>query len=163
MYAGKAEALAAHRRRLDGLSASASELAAAGLGGGSGDGARRSAWQLLAAPTVTLAELARLWPELATVSPGVARQLENDARYQGYLSRQDADVRAFKRDAALLLPDDLDYAGIAGLSTEVRGKLAVARPATLAAAARIPGVTPAALTALLGHVRRREANDFRLL
>ena len=131
---------------------------AAGIAGGSGDGGRRSGWQLLAVPTVTLALLARLWPELATLAPGVARQLENDARYQGYLQRQEADVRAFRRDAALSLPDDLDYDRIAGLSTEVRGKLAGSRPATLAAAARIPGVTPAALTALLGHVRRREAD-----
>ena len=91
----------------------------------------------------------------------VARQLENDARYQGYLQRQEADVRAFRRDAALALPEDLDYARVAGLSTEVRGKLAGARPATLAAAARIPGVTPAALTALLGHVRRGEADARR--
>ena len=152
-HEAKAEALAGARRRLEELSATPSMLAAAGLA--VGDGGRRSGWQLLA--LLPLPRLARLWPELALLSPAVARQLENDARYQGYLARQEADIRAFRRDAALSLPDDIDYDRIAGLSTEVRGKLAGARPATLAAAARIPGVTPAALTALLGHIRRREA------
>ena len=155
LFSAKTEALRAGRRLLDRLSAAPAALVAAGLVGSTGDGGRRSAWHMLAAPTMTIDQLARLWPELAALTPTVARQLENDARYQGYLARQEADVRAFRRDAALTLPDDIDYDRIAGLSTEVRGKLAGARPATLAAAARIPGVTPAALTALLGHVRRQ--------
>ncbi|MFO1128910.1 MAG: tRNA uridine-5-carboxymethylaminomethyl(34) synthesis enzyme MnmG [Rhodospirillales bacterium] len=162
-YGAKAGALAAGRRRLQALSATPAALAASvgnGVGGEAGKapvrngGARKTAWELLAVPTMSLATLSRLWPELNEIEPEVGSQLENDARYQGYLGRQEAEVRAFRRDAALALPEDLDYAGIAGLSAEVRGKLALARPATLAAAARIPGVTPAALTALLGFVRR---------
>src|SRR5690606_37432153 len=91
---------------------------------------------------------------LGALRADVAEELEIEAKYAGYLGRQDADIRAFRRDEALALPGDVDYGAIAGLSNEVRSKLAAARPATLGAAARIPGVTPAALTALLRHVRR---------
>ena len=83
-------------------------------------------------------------------------QIEIDARYRSYLERQEADVKAFRRDQVLAIPDDLDFSTLSGLSTEVSSKLEQARPATLAAAARISGVTPAALTALLAHVRRRD-------
>jgi len=91
------------------------------------------------------------------VAPEIAEQLEIDARYAGYLERQARDIAAFRRDEALLLPDGLDYGSIGGLSAEIRGKLGAARPATLGAAARISGVTPAALVALLRHVKRRPA------
>jgi tRNA uridine 5-carboxymethylaminomethyl modification enzyme len=104
---------------------------------------------------MTLARLAAVWPELASLRPDVAEQLEIEGRYAGYLDRQEADIRAFRRDEDLALPDGLDYAAIGGLSSEVRSKLDAARPETLGAAARIPGVTPAALTALLRHARRR--------
>ena len=99
---------------------------------------------------------AAIWPQLGRLSPAIVEQIEIDSRYSGYLARQEADVRAFRRDEALSLPADLDYASVAGLSTEIRGKLTLARPATLGAASRISGVTPAALVALLAHVRRRE-------
>ena len=96
-----------------------------------------------------------IWPELAGVrAPEVAEQLEIDARYAGYLQRQSADIEAFRKEEALLLPEDLDYDEVGGLSRELREKLKAHGPATLGAAARIPGMTPAALTALLGHVRR---------
>jgi len=77
------------------------------------------------------------------------------------LRRQEADIRAFRRDEALDIPADLDFDRVGGLSNEVRAKLSAVRPATLGTAARISGVTPAALTALLGHVRRRrvDANE----
>ncbi len=103
-----------------------------------------------------LPALSAIWPELAGLSPVVAEQIEIDARYAGYLDRQEADIRALRRDDALLLPSDLDYATVGSLSTEIRLALTKARPATLGAAARLPGVTPAALAALLGHVKRRE-------
>ncbi len=101
--------------------------------------------------------LVALWPELGTVSPDIAEQLTIDARYEGYLGRQREDIAAYRRDEALELPDDLDYATVSSLSNEVRQKLQVHRPATLGQAARISGVTPAALVALLKHVRRRAA------
>jgi len=121
------------------------------------DGIPRSAADLLAHPGIDMARLAQVWPELTAVPPAIAEQLEIDARYAGYLERQERDIAAFRRDEALLLPQDLDYASVGGLSREISDKLAAARPATLGAAARISGVTPAALVALLKHVKRRAA------
>lgn len=121
------------------------------------DGQRRDLSQLLAYPGVDLDVLAKLWPEIAGWSPAVREQIEIDAAYAGYLDRQAADVEAFRRDEALRLPADLDYSAIGGLSNEVRSKLAAVRPLTLGQAARIEGVTPGALTALLAHVRRPRA------
>jgi tRNA uridine 5-carboxymethylaminomethyl modification enzyme len=119
------------------------------------DGIARSAAELLAHPEIDVARLAAVWPQLGGIAPAIAEQLEIDARYAGYLDRQARDIAAFRRDEALALPASLDYAGIGGLSAEVRGKLAAARPATLGAASRISGVTPAALVALLQYVKRR--------
>ena len=121
------------------------------------DGIPRSAADLLAHPGIDMARLAQIWPELTAVPPAITEQLEIDARYAGYLERQERDIAAFRRDEALLLPQDLDYASVGGLSREISDKLAAARPATLGAAARISGVTPAALVALLKHVKRRAA------
>ncbi len=149
------------RARLDGLTATPNSLADHGIAINM-DGVRRSARELLAYGQVDIPRLAGLWPELADIGPEIARQLQTDARYSGYLVRQQADVDAFRRDSALHIPADLDFASIAGLSTEVRGKLEAARPATLAAAARISGVTPAALTALLACVKRANRCPARL-
>ena len=118
------------------------------------DGVTRSGADLLRYPGITLERLAGIWPELATLPPAAAEQLEIDAAYTGYLERQDSDIQAFRRDEAMVLPDDLDYATVGSLSNEVRQKLETARPETLGAAARISGVTPAALVALLRHVKR---------
>jgi tRNA uridine 5-carboxymethylaminomethyl modification enzyme len=121
------------------------------------DGIPRSAAELLAYPGIDLARLAQVWPELGSVAPEIAEQVEIDARYAGYLERQERDIASFRRDEALLLPEDLDYTAVGSLSREICDKLATARPATLGAAARISGVTPAALVALLKHVKRRAA------
>jgi tRNA uridine 5-carboxymethylaminomethyl modification enzyme len=121
------------------------------------DGQRRDVIQLLAYRDIGLDDLQRLWPVLGGWTSEVREQIEIDAAYAGYLDRQDADVEAFRRDEALLLPAALDYAGVGGLSNEARERLAAVRPATLGQAARIEGVTPGALTALLAHVRRRAA------
>jgi tRNA uridine 5-carboxymethylaminomethyl modification enzyme len=89
------------------------------------------------------------------------RSAEIDAKYAVYLERQEADVAAYRRDEALVLPDDLDYGEIAGLSNEVRQKLSGARPRTLGQAGRLDGVTPAALTLLASHMRRSERTKRR--
>jgi tRNA uridine 5-carboxymethylaminomethyl modification enzyme len=119
------------------------------------DGIARNAAELLAYPGVDLARLAAVWPDLGSLTREIVEQLEIDARYAGYLERQERDIASFRRDEALLLPADLDYSVVGSLSREISGKLAAARPATLGAAARISGVTPAALVALLKHVKRR--------
>jgi tRNA uridine 5-carboxymethylaminomethyl modification enzyme len=118
------------------------------------DGVRRSALELLALPEVDWAVLARIWPELERFPGNIREQLEIDSQYAGYLGRQDADIVAFRRDEGQALPSGLDYDAIPGLSTEVRQKLMRVRPGTLGQASRIDGVTPAALTLVLAHVRR---------
>lgn len=121
------------------------------------DGQRRSVFDLLRHTGVTWDKLCGVWPELGKMAPDVVEQITIDAQYAGYIDRQDLDIAAFRKDEALTLPLDLDYSALGSLSTEIRVKLEKARPATLGAAARIPGVTPAAVTALLRHVKRRAA------
>jgi tRNA uridine 5-carboxymethylaminomethyl modification enzyme len=121
------------------------------------DGQRRDIGQLLSSPDITLDRLAAIWPRINEWPTFAREQIEIDAAYHGYLDRQDADVATFRRDEGLLLPRDLDYRALGGLSAEVREKLHAVRPATLGQAARIEGVTPGAITALLVHVRRRVA------
>ena len=149
----KQTALQAARQLLDGLSATSAELRQHGLPV-SRDGAVRSPADLLALPDMTLEQLVPLWPALAGLRDDVAVQMTIDARYAAYLDRQSADIQAFRRDAALALSPALDYAAVGGLSAEMRQTLGAARPLTLGAAARLPGVTPAALIALLRHVKR---------
>lgn len=117
------------------------------------DGQVRSAFALLSFPEVTLDRLATIWPEIAVIAPDIRAQLEIDGRYAGYLQRQEADIAAFRRDENLVLPENLDVNAIGGLSTEVRTILKTARPTTIGAAARLSGVTPAAVVALLRHAR----------
>jgi tRNA uridine 5-carboxymethylaminomethyl modification enzyme len=155
-FTAKIEALAEARRRLAELRMTPPALLRRGISVNE-DGIPRSAADLLAYPGIDLARLAEVWSELASVAPEIAEQVEIDARYAGYIERQERDIASFRRDEALLLPQDLDYAAVGSLSREICDKLAGARPATLGAAARISGVTPAALVALLKHVKRRAA------
>ena len=153
-FAAKMAALQTARRLANSLRMTPSALARHGMAVNA-DGIPRSAAELLAYSGIDLTRLSAVWPELAAIPREIAEQLEIDACYAGYLDRQARDIAAFRRDEALLLPDDLDYAAVGSLSAEIRGKLAASRPATLGAAGRISGVTPAALVALLQHVKRR--------
>jgi tRNA uridine 5-carboxymethylaminomethyl modification enzyme len=118
------------------------------------DGKRRNALEVLAYDGVDFARLRGIWPELADVTPQVAEQMEIEAAYAGYLDRQEADIVAFRKDEDMRLPADLDYRAIGGLSNEAKDKLSTVRPATLGQAARIEGMTPGAITAVLGYLRR---------
>jgi tRNA uridine 5-carboxymethylaminomethyl modification enzyme len=155
VFGSKATALAAGRALAESLTATPNALAAAGIAINQ-DGVRRSAFDLLRYSALDLNRLAEVWPELRVLDPAVARQVEIEGRYQGYMARQDSDIRAFRKDEALELPADLDYATVGSLSTEVKQLLTKSRPATLGAAARIPGMTPAAVMALLRYVKKRE-------
>ncbi|WCL54580.1 tRNA uridine-5-carboxymethylaminomethyl(34) synthesis enzyme MnmG [Gimibacter soli] len=156
-FAAKKAALAAGRATLQGLSLTPNEAGKHGLSLNQ-DGQRRSAETLLGFSTIEYAQLKAIWPaELGAIDPAIAEQLGIDAMYAGYLDRQQADVDAFRRDEALTIPEDLDFDAIPGLSNEMREKFRTARPATLGAAARIAGVTPAALTLILGHIKRKRA------
>lgn len=118
------------------------------------DGVRRSAFDLLSYPDMTFDRLAGVWPELETIGKDIAEQVATDALYAVYLERQAADIEALKRDEALVIPEDFDFSVLAGLSNEVKQKLETVRPGTLAQASRMDGMTPAALTLLLSHVKR---------
>ena len=155
-YSSKASALSVARRMAEGLNLTPTEADRAGLPV-KADGQRRTLSQLLAYPSIDFDQMAAIWPQIATWDPVVREQIEIDAAYAGYLGRQTADADAFRRDEDLRLPGDLDYAAVGGLSNEVREKLMAVAPLTLGQAARIEGVTPGALTALLAHVRRRIA------
>ncbi len=118
------------------------------------DGVRRNGLALLAYPQVRFTDVTDIWPELRDTPTDVVEQLEIDAAYAGYIDRQTADIQSFKKDEAIRLPVDLAYEDIPSLSNEVREKLMAVRPRTLGQAARISGVTPAALTILLAYLRR---------
>lgn len=119
------------------------------------DGRRRGVGELLVLPGMNWERACAVWPALSGLKADVREQIEADALYAGYLDRQAADAAALQRDEALTLPADLDYWAIAALSHELKEKLSAVRPASLGQAARIEGMTPSGLTALLGHVRKR--------
>jgi tRNA uridine 5-carboxymethylaminomethyl modification enzyme len=160
LFAEKVAGLADAERRLGERTATSAQASGAGLQVSSGHG-RRTAHQLLGLPGVRFAHLLRLWPELSDIAPMIREQLENDGQYAVYLDRQEADIVAFRKDEALQLPDDLDYKSVRGISTEAAQKLSATRPATLGQASRIDGVTPAALTLVLAHMRGRSRDGRR--
>ncbi len=123
------------------------------------DGVWRSAYDLLGYRTVSWDALVALWPDLGALEPAVAEQIQIDAQYAGYIERQEVDVAAYRRDEGLEIPAGLDYAAISGLSTEVREKFTKVAPRTIVQAARIDGVTPAAVILLLRYVRRQAKQD----
>lgn len=123
------------------------------------DGRYRTAFDLLRMPDIGWDDLSRVWPELAAITPDIRAQMEIDTLYAGYSHRQEEDVAAFRKEEGMALPTDLDYATLGSLSTEIRQKLERVRPSTLGAAARIPGVTPAAIVALLRFVKRKKREN----
>ena len=155
-FEARRQALAAAEVRIRHLGGSPEALAARGFRVNA-DGRRRSAFDLLGYRDVDWTRLTAAWPELADIPAAIAEQLSIEAVYAAYLDRQAADIRAYRKDEALSLPESLDYAAVHGLSNEAREKLTAARPATLGAAGRMPGITPAAVTLLLRHVQRARA------
>jgi tRNA uridine 5-carboxymethylaminomethyl modification enzyme len=123
----------------------------------SSDGATRSAFEYLRMPGVSMTDLANILPDLATLDPAIAAELAEDAHYAPYVARQEAELRALQANERISLPPDLDYSAIGGLSLEMVERLSAARPDSLGQAARIAGITPAALTSIMIHVRRRAA------
>jgi tRNA uridine 5-carboxymethylaminomethyl modification enzyme len=152
-YAAKRDALHTGRNLLESLSATPTEARRAGLAVNA-DGQRRTAFELLSYPNMTIADLAKLWPEVAGLSAAVVEQVSIDAQYAVYLDRQQADITAMRRDETRDIPEWLDYAALPGLSAELKQKLVARRPATIAQTQAIDGVTPAAITLLLSVIRR---------
>ena len=156
-YRAKLAALKAARSMADSHTLTPSEAARHGLALRQ-DGQRRSAFELLAYPQIGVADLKKIWPCFGGIEAKIGEQLEIDAKYAVYLGRQAVDVESYRREESLALPDDLDYDALSGLSNEVRAKLKAYRPRTIGQAGRIDGITPAALTLLVVHLRRRQSH-----
>ncbi|WP_368669790.1 tRNA uridine-5-carboxymethylaminomethyl(34) synthesis enzyme MnmG [Roseibium sp. RKSG952] len=154
-YEGKMAAIVEATRLLKELTLTPAEASKKGIPVNQ-DGIRRSAFDLLSYPDMSFRRLSEVWPELLAVDPKIAEQAATDALYAVYLERQAADIAALKRDEALEIPAEFDFEALAGLSNELKQKLATARPATLAQASRMDGMTPAALTLILSHLKRRQ-------
>jgi tRNA uridine 5-carboxymethylaminomethyl modification enzyme len=152
-HAAKMVALAAARERARDVSVTPTEAERFGFALNR-DGQRRSAFDLLSYPEIGIAQIGRIWPEFLGLPATIAVQLETDAKYAVYLERQAADVAAFQRDSAFEIPETIDYDAVAGLSNEARQKFAAARPRTIGHAARLDGITPAALVLLAAHIRK---------
>ncbi len=157
---GRAEAYRLRQQEIDdaralarGLTLTSAQAARQGLKVNQ-DGKSRSVLDLVAMPEIGFAGACRVWPELGAIPSHAVEALEADALYAGYLGRQDEEIRTLRKEEQLCLPDGLDYAALPSLSAELRQKLLRVQPATLGQAARIDGMTPAALSVILAHVRR---------
>lgn len=120
------------------------------------DGVRRSAYDLLSYNDISLERLQKVWPELNDLKANIAEQLEIEASYAVYLERQAADIKSLKKEESKTIPVDFDYDALSGLSNELKQKLLLARPNNLGQASRVDGMTPAALTLILAHLRKAQ-------
>ena len=152
-FGDKMDMMAAGRERLEAMSLSPSEAAAAGIRVGQ-DGVRRNGFALLSFADVGFEQLQQVDPELGSLAPEIREQIARDALYANYITRQDADVQAMQRDESHAIPEGFDYASLGGLSNELKGKLSRIQPRSLAQAGRIDGMTPAAMTLILARLKQ---------
>jgi len=153
----KSASLAKGRDLIHDLKATPNELIKKGVKVNQ-DGVRRSASDLLSYPNILWEDLEKLWSQLKDIPTDIREQLEIDSLYAGYMDRHEADIAAYRKDENLKLPKALDYSKVGSLSNEIRQKLEQVNPQTLGEAARIPGVTPAAVIALLRYVKKPPKN-----
>jgi tRNA uridine 5-carboxymethylaminomethyl modification enzyme len=154
-FSAKTKALKSAQEALERLSLTPDEAAKRGLDFRR-DGRRRSAFELLALSGITLERLRVIWPELGHIPPAIGAEIETDARYAVYLTRQADEIAALRRDDSVAIPADLDIASIAGFSNEIRQKLLRQRPVSIGQASRIDGMTPSALLLLLAHAKKHD-------
>ena len=119
------------------------------------DGQKRTPYDLLSCQGITWNDLVKIWPLLSNIRSDVAEQIEIEGRYHGYLMRQKSDIESFKKDEALKIPDDMDYHKVGGLSNEIVGRLNLVRPLTIGAMAKMRGMTPAAVTAVIAYLKKK--------
>ena len=158
IYKAKAARFAKAKETAQNLTKSPSDLVKSGIKVNQ-DGVRRSVYDMLAYPKMSVSDLEGVWPELSEFTPDMRDYIETEATYAGYLDRQARDIAAFKRDEGLRIPDGFEYDVIGGLSNEVKSKLNAARPATLGQASRIEGVTSGALMAVLAYLKRSDKKN----
>ena len=119
------------------------------------DGVLRKSDEILAQKGVDMKKIREIWPDIPFFDEKIDRQIEINAHYRGYLKKQKADILAFKRDENLVIPEEISYDNLSGLSNEVKSKFKHIKPKTMGQALRIDGITPAAVYILLSHVKRR--------
>ena len=153
VFKAKKEALEKYRSLCDELYTTSRELEAAGVNIKI-DGTKRTVFNAMSYIDVSRETVNQIWPQLSSMPDDIFEQIEIEARYSGYIKRQLADIEVFKKDENLRLRDDVDYSQIGGLSREMVAKLSKVKPSTIGEASRIPGVTPAAITAILGYVKK---------
>ena len=154
-FASKLEKLVDLRRSLEQVSLTPQEAGTHGIRV-KRDGRRRTGLDLLSFPDVSFEVLSDIWPELQAISPDIAQQVANDALYANYFERQSRDAAMIKRDENHRIPAEFEFSNIEGLSNEIKSKLALHRPESLADAAKIDGITPAALTLILANLRKSD-------
>lgn len=153
VFKAKANKISQYRQLTDQLFITPNELEKFGIKTKK-DGTKRTAFNVMSYEGVSRETITNIWPELKDIPADVYEEIEIEAKYAGYLKRQLADIQIFKKDENLRLRDDIDYGKIGGLSREMVFKLSKVRPATIGEASRIPGVTPAAIMAILSYVNR---------
>jgi len=119
------------------------------------DGVLRTSSEILTQKDVDMNKIRKIWPQIPHFEKEIDEQVEINAHYKGYLKKQKADILAFKRDENLIIPTNIDYDSLSGLSNEVKGKFKLINPKTMGQALRIDGITPAAVYILLSYVKRR--------
>jgi tRNA uridine 5-carboxymethylaminomethyl modification enzyme len=159
-FESKMKALGLARTAAEGLTLTPQKARAEGLNVNL-DGVRRSICDLLAYPDIKIEDLTGVFPEWQDWRPDVREQIEVDAHYKGYLRRQEAEIVSFRKDESLRIPDGFDFSVVEGLSNEAKEKLAQARPASIGQASRLDGLTPGALTILLGAIKKRHSKGRR--
>lgn len=152
VFEAKAEAIAVSRETLKAVSLTPNEAKRHGIDLNM-DGVRRSAFDLLNYK-IDGETLRKVWPEMAGMDDDVLEQLQIESLYSNYLEQQNLDIQAFKKEEEMTIPHGLDYDGLPSLSTEVKVKLKRVNPATIGQASRIPGVTPAAIIALIAYIKK---------
>ncbi|NLS18988.1 tRNA uridine-5-carboxymethylaminomethyl(34) synthesis enzyme MnmG [Rhizobium sp. P40RR-XXII] len=157
-FGGYVTKLEQARARLRDLKITPSEAEKAGMHLNR-DGQRRSAYELLSHPGQSIETLSRLWPELQSMERGVTEAIEIEAAYAVYMDRQAADIAQVRKEEERAIPLDFDFAILSGLSNELKQKLAAANPKNIAQASRIDGMTPAAISLLLAHLRKASNQD----
>ena len=153
VFKAKKNLLDKYRQQISELTTKYSELENIGIKVKQ-DGTKRTTYNIMSYDNVSRETINHLWPQLSEMPDDIYEQLEIEARYAGYIKRQEADIEVFKKDEKLKIKDDIDYSKIGGLSREMVQKLSRVKPSTIGEASRIPGVTPAAITAILGYIKK---------
>tara|TARA_B100000963_G_C22535366_1_gene629519 strand:- start:626 stop:1219 length:594 start_codon:yes stop_codon:yes gene_type:complete len=123
------------------------------------DGVKRSCLEIMGQRKVNMSKIRQIFTDIPVFPHFIEKQVVTDAHYMGYLKRQERDIKSFKKDESVIIPKNLNYDNLSGLSNEVKSKLITIRPKTLGQAIRIDGITPAAIIILLSHIKKLKFKD----